>query len=152
YNKQDRGGGLVLGWPYSGEFDAIVENNVITNNKVAGIANYTGTELFPAPGAPMINDHNNVWNNENDYAGCSSGDRDFSKDPLFVSLASEKNGGYYLSQRPSGQDAKSPCVDAGSDAAASLGLDKKTSRTDKVEDAGTVDLGYHYPSAASAEK
>jgi hypothetical protein len=152
YAKHDRGGGLVLGWPYSGDFDAIVENNVITNNKVAGIANYTGTELFPAPGADMINDYNNVWNNEKDYAGCSAGDRDLSKDPLFVALASELNGDYFLSQRSSGQDANSPCVDAGNKTAAELRLDVKTSRTDRVPDAGIVDLGYHYPIAPLAAK
>lgn len=145
YGKQDRGGGLVFGWPYSGEFDAIVENNIITNNKVAGIANYTGTELFPAPGAKVINDYNNVWNNENDYAGCASGNKDFSKDPLFVSLPPETNGDYFLAQRTSGQDANSPCVDSGSKTATELSLGVKTSRTDKVDDAGIVDLGYHYP-------
>ncbi|MDY6989847.1 MAG: right-handed parallel beta-helix repeat-containing protein [Thermodesulfobacteriota bacterium] len=152
YGKQDRGGGLVLGWPYSGDFDAILENNIVTNNKVAGIANYTGTELFPAPGTTVINDYNNVWGNENDYAGCTPGDRAFSKNPLFVSLASEKNGDYFLGQRASGQDANSPCLDSGSKAAAELGLGVKTSRTDKVEDAGIVDLGYHYPTSAVPER
>ncbi|MDY6836632.1 MAG: right-handed parallel beta-helix repeat-containing protein [Thermodesulfobacteriota bacterium] len=144
-DKQDRGGGLIFGWPYSGDFDAIVEDNIVTNNKVAGIANYTGTELFPAPGATMIIDHNNVWNNDKEYAGCVAGDKDFSKDPLFAAVASEKNGDYFLSQRAAGQDANSPCVNAGSKTAAELGLDVKTTRTDRVGDAGIVDLGYHYP-------
>ena len=61
-------------------------------------------------------------------------------DPLFVT---GPNGDYYLSQPP-GQGSDSPCVDAGSDTAANLGLDDKTTRTDNVPDSGQVDMGYHY--------
>lgn len=143
--KRDRGGGLVFGWPEPAGFTAILENNIITNNKVGGIVNYTGTELFPSSGATIVSDYNNVWNNENEYVGCAPGDRDFSKDPLFVSVGSERNGNYYLGQRASGQDSDSPCLDAGSGSAASLGLQDETSRTDKVGDSGIVDVGYHYP-------
>jgi hypothetical protein len=53
-------------------------------------------------------------------------------------------GDYYLSQTAAGQGADSPCVDAGSDTAANLGLDSFTTRTDDAGDAGTVDMGYHY--------
>jgi parallel beta-helix repeat protein len=63
-------------------------------------------------------------------------------DPLFVS---GPLGGYYLSQLAAGQGADSPCVDTGSDTAANLGLDTRTTRTDHVEDAATVDMGYHSP-------
>ena len=51
---------------------------------------------------------------------------------------------YYLSQTASGQPQQSPCVDAGSETAGNLGLDIRTTRTDGVPDAGTVDMGYHY--------
>jgi len=145
YAKTDRGGGLVLGYPHPGNFTAVVKNNIITNNKTAGIVNYSGTELFPAPGVPMENDHNNVWNNEQDYEGCTSGDKDLSKDPLFVSIPSEKNGAYYLRQRASGQAPDSPCVDAGGEQAVTAGLGGRTTRTDKAGDTGVVDMGYHYP-------
>ena len=43
-----------------------------------------------------------------------------------------------------GQGSDSPAIDAGSDTAANLGLDTRTTRTDSVTDTGTVDLGYHY--------
>jgi hypothetical protein len=145
YAKTIRGGGLVLGYPHPATFTAIVENNIVANNKIGGIVNYTGTELFPSPGATIINDYNNALNNENEYVGCTPGDKAFSKDPLFVSLASEKNGTYYLGQRASGQTSDSPCLDTGSDAAAKLGLGNKTTRTDKAADTGIVDVGYHYP-------
>lgn len=145
YAERDRSGGIVLGYPYPAKFTAIVENNIVTNNKISGIVNYVGTELFPEPGATIINNHNNVWNNEDEYVGCAPGDKDFSKDPLFVSLPSEENGNYHLSQQASMQVLDSPCVDAGSDTAAKLGLGNRTTRIDKVGDTGTVDVGYHYP-------
>jgi hypothetical protein len=83
--------------------------------------------------------------------GCALGDKDFSKDPLFVSLPSERNGNYYLSQQASMQVLDSPCVDAGSDTAAKLGLGNMTTRIDKVGDTGTVDVGYHYPKSSNPD-
>lgn len=50
-----------------------------------------------------------------------------------------------MSQVAAGQALDSPCVDTGSDTAANLGTDESTTRTDQVEDVGTVDMGYHYP-------
>ena len=160
-NQQEtrEGGGVLFGWPQEGRFTAVVENNIITNNKVVGIGNYTGTELFPVSGATIINNYNNVWNNDKDYGGCDpsdaenaekclqAGDKDISQDPLFVSVDSIKNGNYFLSQRDSGQDFNSPSVDAGSKVAAGLGLGSYATRTDKAGDTGKVDMGYHYPEA-----
>jgi hypothetical protein len=59
-------------------------------------------------------------------------------DPLFVLGL---GGCYYPSQTAAGQAQDSPCLDAGSDPAASLGLDPQTTRTDEVTDAGTVAAG-----------
>ena len=50
-----------------------------------------------------------------------------------------------MSQTTAGQEANSLCLDAGSDTAVNLELDTFTTRTDQVVDAGTVDMGYHYP-------
>ena len=124
-----------------------MENNIITNNRIFGVGNYTGSELFPASGATIINNYKNVWNNDKEYEGCERGDKDFSQDPLFVSVDSIKNGNYFLSQQDSGQDFNSPSVDAGSKVAAGLGLGSYTTRTDKAGDTGIVDMGYHYPEA-----
>lgn len=68
------------------------------------------------------------------------------QDPLFVAGPA---GNHYLSQIAAGQGADSPCVDAGSDTAAALGMDTKTTRTDEVTDAGQVDIGWHYESAGA---
>ncbi|MBN2563580.1 MAG: right-handed parallel beta-helix repeat-containing protein [Phycisphaerae bacterium] len=72
------------------------------------------------------------------------GTGNINEDPLFVS---GQIGSHYLSQTAAGQAGQSPCVDAGSNTAANLGLDALTTRTDQVTDSGTVDMGYHYPLA-----
>ena len=41
------------------------------------------------------------------------------------------------------QDA-SPCVDAGGDTAANVGLDQHSTSTFGIRDSGTVDMGYHF--------
>jgi hypothetical protein len=54
---------------------------------------------------------------------------------------------YYLSQIASYETFDSPCVDAGSDTSANLGLDNLTTRTDGMPDEEIVDMGYHAPYA-----
>jgi predicted outer membrane repeat protein len=60
-------------------------------------------------------------------------------DPLFI-------GGFFLSQIGAGQDANSPCVNAGSANVNSpdINLAGYTTRIDGVNDVGIVDMGYHY--------
>jgi hypothetical protein len=70
-----------------------------------------------------------------------SGTGNIHDDPLFVT---GPEGDYYLSQIAAGEGVNSPCVDAGSDTAADLGMDQCTTRTDDVNDVGIVDMGYHY--------
>ena len=91
------------------------------------------------------------------------GEGNTSADPLFirpgywadvndVNVAAEPNdpnavwvmGDYHLSQTAAGQPQDSQFVDAGSDLAANLGMDRFTTRTDKIGDTGIVDMGYHY--------
>ena len=47
-------------------------------------------------------------------------------------------GYYYL-------DPASPCIDAGSRSSDEAGLSDRTTQADGTPDAGTVDMGYHYP-------
>ena len=77
-----------------------------------------------------------------DFMGGYAGDGNIDSDPLFVS---GPEGDLYLSQTAAGQGSDSPCVDAGSDTAANLGMDDKTTRTDNAPDTGVVDMGFHYP-------
>jgi len=137
-------------------FDAsTVSNNTIVSNTNYGImiqnknvsniknnivvSNVTGILCNNNDSTPTLT-YNNVWNNTTNYsfipAGLTPGTGSISKDPLF---ATGRLGTYYLS-------TSSPCVDSGSTSAASLGLDKMTTRTDEQWDTGTVDMGYHYVS------
>ncbi len=69
------------------------------------------------------------------------GTGNINSNPLFVT---GPDGDYYLSQTAAGQAINSPCVDTGSDNASNTGMDCLTTRTDEVNDTGTVDMGYHY--------
>ncbi len=69
------------------------------------------------------------------------GEGNFVADPMFVS---GPLGDYYLSSVEAGQDADSPCMDAGSTSASIAGVNWRTTRTDGEFDTGTVDIGYHY--------
>ncbi len=62
-------------------------------------------------------------------------------DPCFVA---GPFGDYYLSHTAAGQMVDSPCIDAGSDTAANLGMDQFTTRIDGIIDMGPVNMGYHY--------
>ncbi|MBN2209629.1 MAG: DUF1565 domain-containing protein, partial [Candidatus Coatesbacteria bacterium] len=70
--------------------------------------------------------------------GGYDGEGNINLDPEFLC-------GYYLSQAAAGQSVDSPCVNAGSASASTLGMDELTTRTDGVYDQGIVDMGYHYP-------
>ncbi len=77
---------------------------------------------------------------EGGWGGAGTGNIDAA--PLF---AGGPLGCYYLSHTAAGQPFDSPCLDAGSDTAANLGLDTLTTRRDEAGDGGLVDMGYHYP-------
>ncbi len=132
-----RAGGLVFGWPGPAEFTAIVENNIITNNKYAGIANNTGLDLFPASGANIKNVNNLVWQNSVEYEGMKPGKSDISVDPLFVNDKTYNNGQFFL-------EDNSPAVDAGNKSSSEMELNKGYVQKGEILDTGMVDLGFHY--------
>jgi hypothetical protein len=84
---------------------------------------------------------NDVWVDAN--CKLVYGDGIIRKDPLFVTGPS---GDFYLAARGAAADQvrTSPCVDAGSALASSLGMSRYTTRTDHAPDTGLVDMGYHY--------
>ncbi len=78
------------------------------------------------------------------------GDGNIDADPLFIA---GPDGSFYLSQIAAGQSVDSPCLDTGSDPAENICfpfpenqycLSNMTTRTDNLEDAGIVDMGFHY--------
>ena len=79
------------------------------------------------------------------------GTGNINDDPLFA--VSDR---YYLSSIASWQSRDSPCVDAGSDPSeqlcastfmGNLCMDQFSTRTDRMSDQGTVDMGFHYPAS-----
>ncbi len=77
------------------------------------------------------------------------GEGNISDDPLFVA---GPDGDYYLSSMSAGQEADSPCIDAGSDSAWRLGLWDRTTGTDAAADERAVDMGYHYAGVPETSK
>jgi len=142
WNTVGSGGGGML---FKGTVST-VENCTIADNLA-----YRGTGiLFYGGSATIINSI--IWGNNivdgspeitfSDVQGGWPGEGNIDATPRFVA---GPEGDYYLSQIAAGQVSDSPCVDAGSDTAANLGMDIYTTRTDELGDKGIVDMGYHYP-------
>ena len=101
-----------------------------------------GDEVYNNDGSSITITYSCVQDEEPKDGSIYPGTGNIDADPNFVT---GPLGDYYLSQTAAGQDSNSPCVDAGSDTAENLGMDKYMTRTDKVADEGLVDMGYHYP-------
>jgi len=124
-----------------------VRNCILSGNTASGGPQISLQEIFGE--CPTVTISSSVVEGgqyQIDTDGCPSGvdwgPGNIDTDPCFVS---GPLGDYYLSQIAAGQAVDSPCVDAGSDTAANLGMDIFTTRTDHVVDEGIVDIGYHYP-------
>jgi hypothetical protein len=113
------GGGLCLGIGST----ASGANNILYGNIAMAYPDLLGTVSFT-------------------HSCCSqamTGTGNITSNPLF---AAGPQGSFYLSQTAAGQAVNSPCVDAGNPASAMI---TGTTRTDEIQDAGIVDMGYHYP-------
>lgn len=123
----------------------IINNCVFWNND----ARAYGDEILNDDNShPVISfcDIQGGWNgskvNNRRSSSVINGGGNINADPGFIS---GPFGEYYLSQIAAGQTNDSPCVDAGSDMASSLGMDLYSTRTDEIADEDIVDIGYHYP-------
>jgi hypothetical protein len=145
------GGGIYCG----PDNNPTIRNCTITGNEIFNYHsfNYFGAGICNDGGAPTILS-SIIWGNYGDeicgsgfvisyssIEGGYGGTGNIDADPCFVS---GPLGDYYLSQIAAGQAVDSPCVDAGSDTAVNLGMDKFTTRTDELKDTSIVDMGYHY--------
>ena len=119
-----------------------MENSIIWGNQETGYDDYVS--VFCTPQLTFSDIRSDVV----------SGSDLIDLDPLFVQGLF---GDYYLSQPVAGDTAKSPCVDAGSMAAAECVYDvpqgeadfsRGATRKDMVTDSGIVDMGFHYPEPA----
>jgi hypothetical protein len=141
-----------------GIYGEVGDNATITNCTISGNSGSGGLYNLGIEDGPVVT-NSIIWGNSsgsivNDESGFGSviatytdvqggypGTGNINTNPLFVT---GPKGDYYLSEAGAGQDSNSPCIDAGSDTAANIGLDEYTTRTDQMADAGIVDMGYHY--------
>jgi len=145
---RDDGAGVFLWMAWDPGSSAIIKNNISRGNSGDDI--YIRDTRDDVAGYPieLRNNDYSVFSTEcQSLGGCTpditqSGNID--QDPLF---ATGPLGDYYLSQIASGEGVDSPCVDAGDDTVAHYGLQARTTRSDQTTDAGTIDMGYHYPVA-----
>jgi len=144
----DLGGGI--GHPYGSSSISVI-NNTIVGNEVY-LSGGDGGGIY---GAAIITNCI-LWGNApdeiygsstatySDVQGGHAGEGNIDANPIFVT---GPLGDYYLSQVGAGQWWDSPCVDAGDEEIGRLPdtLWTGTTRTDLKDDAGTIDMGYHYP-------
>ncbi len=96
--RKIRGGGVVFGYPQPASFTAVMEGNIITNNKGGGVIKYIGSEDYTQPGVTLLNRNNNVWHNTVDHFDCKAGEDSSSTDPSFTSTDVQASGAYNVGQ------------------------------------------------------
>lgn len=101
----------------AGRNNIICDNNATTSPNISGTANLTYS----------------------DVQGGLAGTGNINADPLF--LHTPPSGYCFLSQIAAGQAQDSPCVDAGDPATPMI---TGSTRSDFVQDAGVVDMGFHW--------
>jgi len=137
---------------FSGSANLI--NNTITRNR----ATYTGGQgggLLVWSGASASGKNNIIYDNTatsgpnvysaatltySDVGGGWTGTGNIDANPLFINTP--PTAWFFLSQTAAGQSQNSPCMNAGDPASQMI---TGTTRTDHVQDAGIVDLGFHWP-------
>jgi hypothetical protein len=145
------GGGVWINGNYSGSSAQIINNTIAYNfastvgSSAGGIAIYAGTPnvrndiITNNTGTFQIYSQTFLWVYFCNVQGGYAGQGNINADPLFIGGPS---GGFYLSQIAAGQTVNSPCMNAGDTLSAMI---MGTTRNDGVQDAGIVDMGYHYP-------
>lgn len=142
--------------------NAMLTNNTITGNE-AGYHQYGGGGAFRCSWSDAIITNNIIWLNEANYAseievwqsnpdvdyndirgGWGAGMGNINVDPQWIS---GPLGDCYLSQDPCQPGVNNLCVDGGDPGSPAL---VGTTRTDEVQDALDVDMGYHYSFSSPA--
>ena len=136
------GGSGILAWG-----PIVISNSTFAHNQGDAAAYFSGTMINSIVYANETEGRPQLVADAASVTYCNiqggwEGEGNIDADPLF---AGGPLGCYYLSHVATGQPFNSPCIDAGSDTAANLGLNVLTTRRDEIGDAGIVDMGYHYP-------
>jgi hypothetical protein len=133
-----------------------ITNCTIANN--TGDANLGGVH---ATDGSMPTIRNSIlWNNGDDIYGATAtysciqdsdaGTGNIHTDPIFKTGPYFSYGNYYLSQTDAGQFNNSPCIDTGLGSPTVLDTGHRITRTDNVDDSGTIDMGFHYQNSSNA--
>jgi len=142
-NSARNEGGAIYNYDYRGASASPTITNCILWGNVTG---YGNSEIHNTGASSPVVTYSNV---EGGYPGAGNIGEFPEDDPLF---APGPDGDYYLSQTEAGQDADSPCLDAGADTAENLGMDGKTTSAMDLPDSGDVDMGFHYEIPRQANK
>ncbi|RLA94590.1 MAG: hypothetical protein DRG83_19565 [Deltaproteobacteria bacterium] len=137
------GGGLDIHQHDNGTINII--DSIIWGNSISGTLAFGENLYIGGDSVSSVTLSYCLFNEAYPSAGWTDGGHNITGDTIDPLFVTGSLGDYYLSQEGAGQAETSPCVDAGSDTAANLGLDHMTTRTDEVSDSGIVDIGYHYP-------
>lgn len=133
-NQAAYGGGLSCASP-----SCVVSDTIFWDNSASSAGKEISLSAWPDPSTLLISysDVHGGMPSVSVTPGCTLnlGPGLKNVDPLFVT-------GFYLSQIAAGQLEDSPCVDTGDPDAAMI---NGTTRTDQVQDAVPVDMGFHYP-------
>ncbi len=133
-NASGNGGGV-----YCGNSTVVLSDCILWDNTATGL----GPEMYADNGGTLDIRYSDlrggqasVWLDGTSTLLWGAGMMDAH--PQF---AAGPGGAFYLSQVAAGQALDSPCVDAGDPGSAMI---EGTTRTDLVQDAGILDLGYHF--------
>ncbi len=137
----DSGGDTYTNCTFAGNRATSTYGGGVWGAATTSVVNSIFWDNTATAGDPQVYPATAGVNSTDIQAGWGSGSGNLDADPLF---ATGPDGDYYLSEDAAGQPGDSPCIDAGNDTAANLGLENRTTRTDSINDSGTVDLGYHY--------
>ena len=143
YNEK----GLVIRLNEFNSNSEIINSTFSGNLAYAGsaISSYSSTSLFKTSIIWGNGNHplsGNVTPTYSVIEGGYEGEGNMDEDPLFTSGIW---GDYYLCQTACGQEADSPCLNAGENlTSGEFNHNNYITRTDGVVDTGIIDMGFHY--------
>ena len=149
-----RGGAIIS----TGCTPVVINNSIIRNRCTVSSSSATGGGILALSGAAVSGGNNIVWDNTSytnpniggtvnftysNVQGGLTGTGNINSNPFFVH--NPPNGWFFLAQTAAGQNRNSPCMNAGNPASSMI---IGSTRTDLIQDAGVVDMGFHWWLAA----
>ena len=141
-----------IGGDYAGDIDGY---NLTIDGNAIGIRQHYGTTTSTLTNCIISNNTTNLVNDQTltfnyvlQYNNGTTNNPTANNNPLTSANPNFATGtavtGYIGDMTYFLNQATSPCINAGSDTAANLGMDSYTTAIDSTLDSSTVDIGYHY--------